>query len=210
LRRTHFVRAVLAGARLEALMSEERMSKHKIRKLWPAELGLYREHMLRLDQDARRLRFGRAPSDEFIETYAAGVNDLKSLVFAYVDDGIVRAAAELRPLGSAPYHQAEAAFSVEQGYRDEGIGTELMARVIQAARNRAITRIYLNCLLENKKMRAIAKKFDAVLRINHDEVFGELAPATPTCFSIWHELIETETDFVAAVLDLQKRLLRAA
>lgn len=191
-------------------MPDQQMIKRRIRKLWPAELGLYKEHMLRLDQETRRLRFGRAPSDEFIETYAAGVNDFRSLVHAYMEEGVVRAAAELRPLGSAPYREAEAAFSVEQDYRDEGVGTELMGRVIQGARNRGITRIYMNCLLENKKMQAVARKYDAVLRIRQDEVFGEVAPASPTYFSIWHELIETEAGFVAAILDLQKRLLRAA
>ena len=184
--------------------------KRNIRKLWPGEFSLFAEHMLRLDTEARRLRFGRAVGDEFITAYAERLNDLKSIVYVYVEDGHIRAAAELRPLGNPPYSEAEAAFSVERGHRDEGIGTELMGRIIQAARNRAYVRIYLNCLLENRKMQAVAKKHQAVLRIERGEVFGELAPATPTCFSLWHELIETERGFVAAILDLQRRMVRAA
>ena len=41
-----------------------------IRKLWIGETDKYREHVLRLDPQSRRSRFGGGVSDEFIKNYA--------------------------------------------------------------------------------------------------------------------------------------------
>ena len=41
-----------------------------IRKLWIGEADKYREHLLRLDTDSRRNRFGGAVSDDVIESHA--------------------------------------------------------------------------------------------------------------------------------------------
>jgi len=191
-------------------MQQQHAYGAKIRKLWPAELDLYQEHLIRLDRESRRLRFGMARSDAFIRDHAARVNDQKSLVYAYLEDGDVRAAAELRPLGSPPHAEAEAALSVEQPYQDGGLGTELLGRVIRAARNRGLRRLYMNCMIENKKMQRVAKKYDAVLQFERGDVIGELAPMAPNYFSIWHEIVENERGFVMAVLDFQRRMTRAA
>ena len=40
-----------------------------IRKIWIDRIGPYRDHLLRLDTQSRRNRFGGAVSDEFIENY---------------------------------------------------------------------------------------------------------------------------------------------
>ena len=40
-----------------------------IRKLWISEADLYRDHLLRLDGESRRNRFGGAVADEFIRGY---------------------------------------------------------------------------------------------------------------------------------------------
>ncbi len=191
-------------------MDDDPIAKGKIRKLWVTELGLYRDHLLRLDDNSRRLRFGMGVGSDFIEDYARRVGDMKSVVYAYVEDGEVRAAAELRRFSYEVQGEAEAAFSVEEDYQDSGIGTELLGRVIRAARNRRIRRIYMNCLLENRKMQRVARKYEAVLHFDHGEVVGELEPATPNYFSLWREAVEDEMGFVMAVLDLQKRMRPAA
>lgn len=191
-------------------MDNDRIGGGRLRKLWVTELGLYRDHLLRLDEDSRRMRFGMAVDDRFIEDYAARLNDMKSLVYAYVEQGQVRAAAELRRLGFQMRGEAEAAFSVEKAYQDSGIGTELLGRVIRAARNRSIHRLYMNCLAENRRMQRVARKYDAVLHFENGDVVGELAPSTANYFSIWHEAVEDEMGFVMAVLDLQRRILPAA
>ncbi|RME99428.1 MAG: GNAT family N-acetyltransferase [Alphaproteobacteria bacterium] len=192
------------------MSTETARVKGTIRKLWPTEIPAYRDHLLRLDADSRRLRFGMTASDDFISDYASRISHMKSIVFGYFVDGVIRAAAELRPLDGPLPHEAEAAFSVERPYQDSGIGTELMGRVIRAARNRNIHRIYMNCLAENRKMQRVAKKYDAVLQFEEGDVVGELAPATPNCFSIWREALEDEHGFVMAVLDLQRHFMPAA
>lgn len=191
-------------------MANEEPIRGTTRKLWVTEYDAYRAHLLRLDADSRRMRFGMAVDDAFIENYAQRLNDMKSVVYAHFIDGAVRAAAELRPLAFEMHGEAEAAFSVERPYQDTGIGTELLGRVIRAARNRSIRRLYMNCLAENRRMQAVARKYDAVLAFEHGEVVGEVAPSAAHYFSIWREAVEDEMSFVMAVLDLQRRFMPAA
>jgi RimJ/RimL family protein N-acetyltransferase len=135
---------------------------------------------------------------------------MKSIVYAHMIEGEVRAAAELRPLAGQMRGEAEAAFSVEKPFQDGGIGTELLGRIVRAARNRSITRVYMNCLAENRKMQKIAKKYDAILQFDHGEVVGQVAPSSAHYFSIWREAVEDEMGFVMAVLDLQRKFMPAA
>lgn len=180
------------------------------RKLFVTEYHKYRDHLLRLDGESRRMRFGMIVDDEFITAYARRLADMKSIVYGHIIGGEVRAAAELRPLGPNMHGDAEAAFSVEKPFQDSGIGTELLGRVVRAARNRSITRVYMNCLAENRKMQRIAKKFDAVLQFDQGDVVGRVAPASAHGFSIWREAVEDEMGFVMAMLDLQRRIMPAA
>jgi GNAT superfamily N-acetyltransferase len=180
------------------------------RKLYVTEYHKYRDHLLRLDGDSRRMRFGMTVDDGFIGDYTLRLHDMKSIVYAHTIDGDVRAAAELRPLGFQMRGEAEAAFSVEKAWQDSGIGTELLGRIVRAARNRSINRVYMNCLAENRKMQAVAKKFDAILQFDHGDVVGEVAPSHAHYFSIWREAVEDEMGFVMAVLDLQRKFLPAA
>ena len=181
-----------------------------IRKLWPTETERFRDHLLRLDKENRRLRFAHFVSDPFIEDYASRMAEFGSVVYGYILDGRVRAAAELRRLGDVWGEEAEAAFSVERAYQDQGIGSDLMGRVVRAARNRSIRRLYMSCLAENSKMQAIARKYEAELRFEYGEVMGEIVPDTPNYFSMMAEAAEDRVGFMIAVLELQSRMVRAA
>jgi len=191
-------------------MSEPTPANGTMRKLWPTEADRFRDHLLRLDKETRRLRFAHFVTDAFIEDYAGRMAEFGSVVYGYILEGRVRAAAELRRLGDVWGEEAEAAFSVEKSYQDQGIGTELMGRVVRAARNRGIRRLYMSCLAENAKMQAIARKHEADLRFEYGEVIGEILPDTPNYFSIMAEAAEDRVGFMIAVLELQSRLVRAA
>jgi len=191
-------------------MAHEANEAGSTRKLYVSEYQKYRDHLLRLDGESRRMRFGMIVDDEFITRYTERLIDMKSVIYGHIIGGEVRAAAELRPLGHQIPGEAEAAFSVERPFQDSGIGTELLGRVVRAARNRSIARVYMNCLTENRKMQAIAKKYDAVLQFDQGGVVGRVAPASAHGFSIWREAVEDEMGFVMAMLDLQKRILPAA
>lgn len=184
--------------------------KGTARKLLPSEVAVFRDHLLRLDADSRRLRFAHGVSDSFIDDYATRMNDMGSIVFGYIVDGEMRAAAELRKLGDRWGEAAEAAFSVEKPHQDLGIGSLLMGRVIQAARNRGVHLIYMSCLADNARMQKIAQKHEAALKFEYGEVIGEIVPTTPDYFSIMAEAMEDRVGYMLAVLDLQTRLAKAA
>ena len=191
-------------------MSDQSAEEGTIRRLWPTETDKFRDHLLRLDKDSRRLRFAHAVSDAFVEDYASRMAEYGSLVYGHVVDGKVRGAAELRRLGDGWGEEAEAAFSVEKAYQDNGVGSDLMGRVVRAARNRRVRRLYMSCMAENAKMQVIAKKHEAVLRFEYGEVIGEILPETPDYFSMVTEAAEDRVGFMIAVLDLQSRMVRAA
>ncbi|MFZ4808819.1 MAG: GNAT family N-acetyltransferase [Hyphomicrobiaceae bacterium] len=191
-------------------MSDHRFWGGNIRKLWPTETDKFRDHLLRLDRDSRRMRFAHGVSDEFIVGYAARMNEMGSIVYGFFLDGEVHAAAELRRLGDSWGPEAEAAFSVEKPYQEKGIGSELMGRVIRTARNRGVSRLYMSCLTENGKMQAIARKHEADLKFEYGEVIGEILPNRSNYFSILAEEVEDQVGYMLAVLDIQSRIVRAA
>lgn len=191
-------------------MSEQPFWGGTIRKLWPSESDKFRDHLLRLDKDSRRMRFAHAVSDNFIDDYAGRMNEMGAIVYGYLEGGEVRAVAELKKLGDTWGQEAEAAFSVEPGYQEKGIGTELMGRVIRAGRNRSVNHLYMSCLAENRKMQAIARKHEADLRFEYGEVIGEIVPIDPNYFSILAEAMEDRVGYLLAVLDVSRERAKKA
>jgi RimJ/RimL family protein N-acetyltransferase len=178
--------------------------------MWLTESDKFRDHLLRLDGESRRLRFGMPVSDSFIIDYAGRMEELKGVVYGFFKDGEMRAAGEMRQIGDRWSVDAEGAFSVETEYQNKGIGSELLGRLVRAARNRGISRLYMNCLAENHKMQRIAKKFRAELHFDHGEVVGRVLPAVSTYLSLWEEAIDDSNGFVMAVLDLPVGMKPAA
>ncbi len=179
-----------------------------IRKLLPTETGLFIDHLLRLDKESRRLRFTHAVSDTFIRKYGMTAADQGVVVYIYALDGVVRAAAELRRMGSAWGETAEAAFSVESAFSNRGLATELMEHIIRSARNRGVTHLILNCLAENQKMQAIARKYKADLHIEQGDVVADIIPTRPDYVSLATELFEDRFVLFLAALDQQARITR--
>lgn len=173
-----------------------------IRKLWPAEKGRFGDHLLRLDRESRRMRFGHHVSDGFVEHYAESVRLEAGITYGYFEHDELRAAAELRKIAEGWGEVAEAAFSVESAYQNRGIATALMGRVIRAARNRGVRHLQMCCLAENSRMQAIAKKHEAALTFGQGEVVGDIVTDTPNYLSLFEEVIEDEVGFILAVLDL--------
>lgn len=176
------------------------VSNAVFRKLWPGDFGQFRDHLKRLDPESRRLRFGGAVSDAFIDQYSETAYRLQGLIQGCFIDGVLRASAELRPIFDTWPIEAEAAFAVEREYQESGIGTELMRRLITAARNRGIKTLYMICLRENSRMRRLAEKYKADLRFEESEIAGTLDPPFPTYLSVMEELVGDASGFVTAIL----------
>jgi len=185
-----------------------------IRRLWSADLPLFRDHLLRLDSESRHARFGMAVSDDFLRDYAEHCFVLNGVTFGYFVDGVIRGAGELRPLYEPYDHKAdrtaEAAFSVEREWRRRGVGTELLGRIIRAARNRQADELFMSCLASNRAMQNLARHFKADITFEQDQTTGKLIGRPPTPMTIMQEVFEDSASYATAFLDLQKRLFSAA
>jgi GNAT superfamily N-acetyltransferase len=181
-----------------------------IRKLWIGEANIYRNHLLRLDRDSRHSRFGGAVSDEFIENYVTTAFGLNTVVHGFFVDGVLRGAAELRPLGPAFAREAEIAFSIESEWQSHGIGSALLERTLLVARNRSINRLHMACLANNRRMQDLARKFSAELSFDFGSVVGEVAAPRPTPLSMIREMVADGHGFATAMLDVQSRMMRTA
>ncbi len=172
-----------------------------IRQLWLADFAELRQHLKRLDDEARHGRFGHAVSDEFIDTYVDTAHRLGTTIFgAYIDD-ILRGVAELRSLPSIEAGKAEGALTVEPAFQNRGIGKALMARLVEAARNRGFPNLYMICLKDNARMRHIAHSSGARLSFESGDVTGHLSPPRPSPATIFAEYMHESSDFVLALFD---------
>ena len=84
--------------------------------------------------ESRHDRFHGFMDDGFIERYAAKCADDGTIIIAYIEDGVVRGAAELHPPDQSPDALPEIAFSVEASVRRQGVGSILFKRLIAEAR----------------------------------------------------------------------------
>jgi GNAT superfamily N-acetyltransferase len=192
-----------------AMMHEPLSVGGVIRKLWTGEAPLYRDHLLRLAPDDRRLRFGLDATDQSIAEHAAKAFGGGAVIHGFFIDGVLRGAAELHILKSPPPVEAEIAFSVEAEYRKSGVGSALFGRTLLVARNRGVATVTMNCLPSNRPMQSLAKKFEAKIHYNLADVIGELKTPGPTPLSIWREMVTDGTDIAASLMDAQVRALRA-
>ena len=97
-------------------------------------MPLLRDHLLRLDHASRHDRFHGFMDDSFIERYAEKCANDGTVIIAYIEDGVVRGAAELHPPEQSPDALPEIAFSVEASVRRRGVGSILFRKLIAEAR----------------------------------------------------------------------------
>lgn len=138
------------------------------------ELPLLRDHLLRLDADSRHDRFNGFLDDGFIERYAAKCAADGTIIVAYMENGMVRGAAELHPPEQSEDGQPEIAFSVESCLRRRGVGSLLFERVIAEARWKSYRRLRVTTGAQNHAMRALAAKFGANLVFERGESSGTI------------------------------------
>jgi GNAT superfamily N-acetyltransferase len=179
-----------------------------IRKLWVGEADRYRDHLLRLDAESRHSRFGGGVAEEFIRSYVGTTFGLSAVVHGFFVDGVLRGAAELRPLGPAFAREAEAALSIESDWQSHGVGSVLLDRTLLTARNRGIKRLHMACLANNRRMQELARKFAAELSFDFGGVVGEVAAPRPTPLSVLREMVADNYGFATAVLDVHSRMLK--
>jgi len=138
------------------------------------ELPLLRDHLLRLDPESRHDRFQGFMDDGFIERYAARCANDGTVIVAYIEDGVVRGAAELHPPGQLLDALPEVAFSVEASVRRQGVGSILFRKLIAEAGRKGYRSLRITTGAQNHAMRALANKFGAHLTFRHGESTGTI------------------------------------
>lgn len=138
------------------------------------ELPLLRDHLLRLDKASRHDRFHGFMDDSFIERYAEKCANDGTVIIAYIEDGVVRGAAELHPADQSPDSLPEIAFSVEASVRRQGVGSILFTRLIAEARTKGYRSLRITTGAQNEAMRALANKFGAHLTFRYGESSGSI------------------------------------
>ena len=197
-------------------MSEKQSFPVEIRRLWPSDMEAFRDHLLRLDGRSRHERFGGGMSDDFIIRYAEHCFGKGDLLYGAFIDGHMCGAAELRSdraiwSEQAPFGRhihAEAAFSVEQGYRRRGVGEKLFSRIARAASNHGVETIEIVCLPDNIGMQRLAQKFKTRFTFEENSLTGRLTARRPTPLSLLREASGDMLDFGASVFDAHWRALR--
>jgi RimJ/RimL family protein N-acetyltransferase len=141
-------------------------------------------HLLQLNDDDRRLRFGTQTPDEVIAHYVEHLDFNKDTVFGIFNN-------DLRLIGMAHLaylpetkNQARAAefgVSVLPEGRAQGLGTALLQRSAVHSRNTRIETLYVHCLASNKAMMHLAQK--AGMRVEYAygdaDAYLKLSPASP-------------------------------
>jgi GNAT superfamily N-acetyltransferase len=199
-------------------MNENASLNVEIRRLWPSDMEAYRDHLLRLDARSRHERFGGGMSDDFLVSYAERCFGQGDLLYGAFVGGRLCGAAELRSNQAiwseqAPFGrhiQAEAAFSVESGYRRRGIGEKLFRRIQRAATNHGVETIEIICLPDNIGMRMLAQKFKTQFTFDENVLTGRLHARRPTPFSLMREASGDIFDYGAALFDAQWRAFHEA
>lgn len=191
-------------------ITRSRFASGYVRTLYQQEeLPLLRDHLLRLDPESRHDRFNGFMDDGFIERYAAKCADDGTIIVAYIEDGVVRGAAELHPPDQSPDALPEIAFSVEASVRRQGVGIILFKRLIQEARWRGYHALRITTGAQNQAMRALANKFGAQLTFRHGESTGtiDLKPQPP--LELAKLAIATPTDATRAMVQVNRAYWKA-
>lgn len=155
-----------------------------VRELHAGHRAEILEHLLKLGDEDRRLRFGTQTPNEVIEHYVAGLNFNEDAVFGVFD-------ADLQLVGMAHLaylpavkgqpRAAEFGVSVLPEGRAQGLGTALLERSAVHSRNSNIQTLYVHCLANNKAMMHLAQKAGMQVEYAYGDAdaYLKLPPANP-------------------------------
>lgn len=171
------------------------------RKLLPAEISRYRDHLLRLSRADRHARFSGTVSDDVIENHCRNLDWSRTILIGAFHQGVLRGAVELCTDRLLWPDSAELAISVEKDFQEMRIGSALVRRALTIARNRSITTIAIICQSTNRRMRALARRYGGKAEIDGGEVIATIPLEPADQFSLALEALEDSTNAVSAVLD---------
>jgi GNAT superfamily N-acetyltransferase len=172
------------------------------------ELPLLRDHLLRLDRTSRHDRFHGFMDDSFIKRYAEKCANDGTVIIAYLEDGLVRGAAELHPPEQSEDGIPEIAFSVESKVRRQGVGTVLFRKLISVARAKGYKSLRITTGAGNDAMRSLANKFGAHLSFSHGESTGVIDLTRQSQLELAPSLVVTPIEAAQAIANFNRAYWR--
>jgi RimJ/RimL family protein N-acetyltransferase len=153
-----------------------------VRELHAGHRAEILRHLLLLNEEDRRLRFGTQTPDEVIQHYVKGLDFNRDAIFGSFDSqlslmGMAHLAYLPQTIGQP--HAAEFGVSVLSGGRGQGIGTALLARASVHSRNTRIEILFVHCLANNRAMMHLAQKAGMRVEYAHGDAdaYLKLPPA---------------------------------
>jgi len=178
------------------------------RKLMMSDHDVFEAHLLALDPESRRMRFGMVASDAFLHQYAERCISLNAIIHGAFCNGMLVGVAELRPLGDFFIGEAEIAFSVLVEWRNCSIGSTLFDRTLRSARNRGYAKLYMTCLRFNAPMQALARKFSAEIAVEIDESVALVETPRRTMISLFREAFDDASALTSYAFEWQRKFMQ--
>jgi RimJ/RimL family protein N-acetyltransferase len=143
------------------------------------------QHLLQLNEEDRRLRFGTQTPDEVIRRYVERLEFNKDTIFGIFGSNlklIGMAHLAYLPEIKGEARAAEFGVSVLPAGRSQGFGSALLQRSAVHSRNTRIETLFVHCLSSNKAMMHLAQKAGMRIEYAHGDAdaYLKLPPANPS------------------------------
>ena len=157
-------------------VSQSAMSQSVLRLLDETDRAAFLAHLLRLGPKGRYNRFSASVSDDTIMAYALRPFKAENFIFGFFDQGVLRGVAEAHGMDE-PCPAVELAFSIELGWRGQGLGKVLFDRAVAEARKRGVRELHLHCLAHNFAMLSLLRQFTSTIRFEDNEAYAVIVLA---------------------------------
>ena len=174
-----------------------------IRELTRPERAAYERHLLALDSEDRRLRFGTPVGDSVVQAYVERIDFDRDALFGVMSDDLTLVAAAHLARGD---DHAELGVSVLPAHRGCGYGSALLERAALRARNWRRPKLFMHCLRENETMMHLARKQGMDIVAEAGEADAWLRLSQPDAASYFGEVFAQRValfDFALKTMRLQ-------
>lgn len=155
-----------------------------VKQLSRDERGSLLRHFIALPQEDIYLRFGGAFSAAAIASYVRYLDFDRDVIFGVYGENLeLIGVAHLAPSGNA----AELGISVLRGQRGRGVGSALLQRAIDRARNLELKSLFVHFLAENVVMCHLARKLGLVSLTQGSDAKAAIELQQASAGSVWNE-----------------------
>ncbi len=159
-------------------MTLENIWNPAIRTLSLGDAAAVTAHLQRLDRKARCMRFGGNVSDRFLATYARIPRAQHTAALGCFQGDRLIGLGQLTLDSLDQPDIAEAALTVDREWRDNGVGTALLARLSGLAADMSTKRLRLLCVPLNLRLIHVARKLGGELKCLSGDLLVELQLAS--------------------------------